>query len=84
MCDASDFAIGVVLGQRIDKKQHVIYYSIRTPNDAQLSYTTTEKESLATVFTLEKFLPYLLGSKTIIFTYHFALRYLMMKKDAKA
>ena len=44
MCDAFDFAIGAVLGQRIDNKQHVIYYSSRTLNDAQLNYTTTEKE----------------------------------------
>ena len=44
MCDASDFAIGVVLGQRIDNKQHVIYYSSRTLNDAQLNYTITEKD----------------------------------------
>jgi len=84
MCDASDFAIGAVLGQRIDNKQHVIYYSSRTLNDAQLNYTTTEKEFLAVVFALEKFRPYLLGSKTTIFTDHSALRYLMMKKDAKA
>ena len=44
MCDASDFAIGAVLGQRIDNKQHVIYYSSRTLNDAQMNYTTTETE----------------------------------------
>ena len=83
MCDASDFVIGVVLRQRIDNKQHVIYYSSRTLNDAQLNYTTTEKEFLAVVFALEKFRPYLLGSKTTIFTDHSVLRYLMMKKDAK-
>ena len=34
MCDVSDFAIGVVLGQRIDNRQYVIYYSSRTLNDA--------------------------------------------------
>ena len=84
MCDSSDFAIGVVLGQRIDNKQHVIYYSNRTLNDAQMNYTTTEKEFLAVVFALEKFCPYLLGSKTTIFTDHSALRYLIMKKDVKA
>ena len=84
MCDASDFAIGAVLGQRTDNKQHVIYQSSRTLKDAQLNYTTTEKEFLAAVFTLEKFRPYLLGSKTTIFTDHSAFRYLMMKKDAKA
>jgi len=52
MCDASDFAIGTVLRQRIDNKQHVIHYSSRTHNDAQLNYITTEKEFLAVVFTL--------------------------------
>ena len=57
MCDASDFAIGTVLGQRLDNKQHVIYYSSMTLNDAQLNYTTTEKEYLAVVFALEKFCP---------------------------
>ena len=84
MCDTSDFAIGAVLGQRKDNKQHVIYYSSRTLNDAQMNYTTTEKEFLAVVFALEKFRPYLLGTKTTIFTDHSALRYLMLKKDAKA
>ena len=78
------FCHGTVLGQPIDNKQHVIYYSNRTLNDAQMNYTTTEKEFLTVVFALDKFRPYLLGSKTIIFTDHSALRYLMMKKDAKA
>jgi len=84
MCDALDLAIGAVLGQRIDNRQHVIYYSSRTLNDTQQNYTTTEKEFLAVVFVLEKFRPYLLGSKITVFTDHSALRYLMMKKDAKA
>jgi len=39
---------------------------------------------LVVVFTLEKFWPYLLGSKTVIFTDHSALKYLMNKKEAKA
>ena len=30
MCDASDYAIGAVLGQRTDNRQHVIYYASRT------------------------------------------------------
>ena len=72
MCDASDFAIGAVLGQRIDNKQHVIYYSSKTLNDAQINYTTTEKEFLALMIALEKFHPYLLGSKITIFTDHSA------------
>ena len=43
MCDASDFAIGVVLGQRIDNKPYVIYSASHTLNDAQLNYIITEK-----------------------------------------
>jgi len=83
-CDASDFVTGTILGQCIDNKQHVIYYSSRTLNDAQLNYTTTEKEFLARVFALKNFCPYLLGTKTTIFTDHFALLYIMLKKDMKA
>ena len=84
MCDASDFTIGAVLGQRIDNRQHEIYYSSRTLNDAQQNYTTTEKKLLAVVFVLEKFRPYLFGSKSVIFTDYLALKFLMTKKEAKA
>ena len=34
MCDASDYAIGAVLGQRVGKASHAIYYAFRTFNDA--------------------------------------------------
>jgi len=61
MCDASDFTIGAVLGQRIVNNQHMLYFSSRTLNEGQLNYTMTEKEFLAIVFALEKFRPYLLG-----------------------
>ena len=84
MYETSDYAISVVLGQRIDNRKHVIYYACRTLNEAQLNYTTTEKEFLAVVFALEKFHQYLLGSKAMIFTDHSSLTYLMQKKDAKA
>ncbi|PRQ58347.1 putative nucleotidyltransferase, Ribonuclease H [Rosa chinensis] len=83
MCDASDYALGAVLGQRVNKLSHVIYYASRTLNDAQLNYSTTEKELLAVVFALEKFRSYLIGSKVTIFSDHAALRYLLTKKDAK-
>jgi hypothetical protein len=83
MCDANDFALGAVLGQRVDKVPHAIYYASRTLNDAQLNYSTIEKELLAIIFALEKFRSYLIGSKVIIFTDHAALRYLFANKDAK-
>ena len=55
MCDASDYVVGVVLGQQRDKISHVIYYASWTLNNAQLNYTTIEKELLALVFAFEKF-----------------------------
>ena len=83
MCDASDFAVGAVFGQRIDKKPTVICYASKMLADAQLNYSTTEKELLAVVFSLEKFRPYILGSKIIVYTDHAALKYLLSKKEAK-
>ncbi|MHC5924270.1 Ty3/Gypsy family RNase HI domain-containing protein, partial [Streptococcus pyogenes] len=63
---------------------HPVYYSSKTMNEAQRNYTVTEKELLAIVFAMEKFRPYLMGSKVIVHTDHAALRYLMTKKDSKA
>jgi hypothetical protein len=73
MCDASDFAVGAVFGQWVGKLPHVIYYASKILMDAQVNYTTTEKELLAVVFALDKFRSYLLGSKVIIFYDHAAL-----------
>jgi len=50
MCDASDYAIGAVLGQRKEKVFHVIYYSNKVLDGAQLHYATAEKEFLAIVY----------------------------------
>ncbi|WJZ84376.1 hypothetical protein VitviT2T_003982 [Vitis vinifera] len=84
MCDASDLAMGAVLGQREDGKSYVIYYASKTLNEAQRNYTTTEKELLAVVFALDKFHAYLVGSVIVVFTDHSALKYLLTKQDAKA
>ena len=83
MCDASDFAMGAVLGQRAKKVFKAIYYPSKTLNQAQENYSITEKEMLAIVFACEKFRPYILGSHVIIHTYHAAIKYLMAKKEAK-
>ena len=83
MCDASDFAIGAVLGQKREKNFQLIYYASRTLNDAQLNYATTEKELLAIVFAFDKFRPYLVGNKVVVHTDHSSIKYLMTKKDAK-
>ena len=81
MCDASNFTVGAVLGQRMYKKPIVICYESKTLAHTQLNYTTTKKELLAVVFALEKFRPYVLGRKIIVYTNHVALKYLLSKKD---
>ena len=83
MCDISDYAIGAVLGQRKNNVFHTIYYASRTLNDAQLNYATTEKELLAVVYAFDKFRPYLMGNKVLVYTDHAAIRHLVSKKDAK-
>ncbi|GKE06770.1 reverse transcriptase domain-containing protein, partial [Tanacetum coccineum] len=84
MCDASDFAVGAVLGQRKTKYFHPIHYASKTMTEAQSYYTTTEKELLAVVYAFEKFRPYLVLLKTIVYTDHSAIKYLMAKPDAKS
>ena len=62
MCNASDYAMGAVLGQKADKVFRAIYYSSKTFNEAQENYSTTEKEMLAMVFACKKLRPYILES----------------------
>ncbi|GJZ79665.1 reverse transcriptase domain-containing protein [Tanacetum coccineum] len=83
MCDASDFAIGAVLGQKDGKNFYPIHFASKTLNSAQQKYTITEKELIAVVFAFDKFRSYLILSKTIVRTDHSALRHLFKKKDAK-
>jgi hypothetical protein len=83
MCDASDYAVGAVLGQCKDKKHTAISYASKTLIGPQLNYATTEKELLAVVFAIDKFRSYLVGSKVIVYTNHATLKYLFKKKDAK-
>ncbi|GJR40785.1 reverse transcriptase domain-containing protein, partial [Tanacetum coccineum] len=83
MCDASDYAIGAVSGQRKTKHFQPIHYASKTMTDAQAHYTMTEKELLAVVYAFEKFWPYLVLLKTIVYTDHSALKYLLAKQDAK-
>nr|GEW23572.1 reverse transcriptase domain-containing protein [Tanacetum cinerariifolium] len=84
MCDASDFAIGAVLGQRHEKHFRPIHYASKTMTDAESNYNTPEKEMLAVVYAFEKFRSYLIMNKSIVHTDHSALKYLFAKKDAKA
>nr|GEV82263.1 reverse transcriptase domain-containing protein [Tanacetum cinerariifolium] len=84
ICDASDYAVGADLGQRIEKHFRPIHYASKIMTQAKTNYTTTEKEMLAVVYAFEKFRSYLIMNKSIVYTDHLALKYLFSKKDAKA
>ncbi|RDX98480.1 Retrovirus-related Pol polyprotein, partial [Mucuna pruriens] len=71
MCDASNSALGAVLGQRAGVGQPVH------------NYTRIEKKLLAIVFALDKFHSYLLGSRIIVLSNHATLKYLLKKPYAK-
>ena len=84
MCDASDYVVGVVLGQRVDKKLNVIHYASKTLDIAQRNYANTEKEFLAVVFACDKFRSYIVDSKVTVHTDHAAIKYiiLLLKKNS--
>nr|GEY27204.1 reverse transcriptase domain-containing protein [Tanacetum cinerariifolium] len=84
MCDASDFVIGAILGQRQENHSRPIHYASKTMTEAESNYTITEKEMLALVYAFEIFWSYLIMNKRIVYTDHFALKYLFAKKDSKA
>nr|GFA14740.1 reverse transcriptase domain-containing protein [Tanacetum cinerariifolium] len=80
---ASDYVVGAVLGQRVEKHFHPIHYASKTMNQAETNYMTTEKEMLAVVYAFEKFQSYLIMNKSIVYIDHSDLKYLFAKKDAK-
>jgi hypothetical protein len=83
MSDASDYAVGAVLGQRKEGRVHTVYYGSKTLNEAQSNYATMEKELLAVVFAFEKFRSYIVNLKVIVYSDHATIKYLLAKKDAK-
>nr|GEX06917.1 DNA-directed DNA polymerase [Tanacetum cinerariifolium] len=83
MCDASDFAVGAVLGQKDGKNFHPIYFASKTLNPAQQKYTVIKKELMVVVFAFDKFRSYVILSKTIVYADHSALKHLFKKQDAK-
>nr|GEU63365.1 reverse transcriptase [Tanacetum cinerariifolium] len=83
MCDASDYAVGAVLGKRKTNHFQPIHYASKNMTDAQAHYTTMEKELLAVVYAFKKLRPYLVLSKTIVYMDHLALKYILAKQDTK-
>jgi len=83
MCDASDYVVGAVLGQRKGKLFYTIHYASKALNDTQSNYTIAEKELLVIMYALEKFRVYRIGSKVIVYTDGVVIRYLLAKPKSK-
>jgi len=77
--DASDIAIGAVLGHEEDKKPYAIYYINKNLSLAELNYTVTEKEFIAVIHAVNKFRHYITGYPVILYTNHFSIKYLANK-----
>ena len=79
--DASQTAVGYILGQILDGKEHVIAYGGRELSHAETRYSTTEREALAVVDGIKRYQPYLSGKKFYVHTDHGSLSWLMSVKD---
>jgi len=71
--DASDTAIGAVLGQEEDKKPYTIYYISKNFSPDKLNYTVTKKEFLVVIHAVNKFRHYIIGYPVVLYTNHFAI-----------
>ena len=78
--DASNVAIGSVLSQKDDKNfDHPIYFASRQLIAAERNYTTTEREALGIIYSVQKFCHYLLGYPFVFHVDHNALKYMVNK-----
>lgn len=82
--DASNIAIGAILGQQEDSKPYVIYFISKNLSPAELNYTVTEKEFLVVIYAINKFQHYITGYPTFVHIDHTTIRYLMNKRITNA
>jgi hypothetical protein len=82
--DASDTAIGVVLGQEENHLPYAIYFINKNMTPAELNYTVTKKEFLAVIYAINKFRHYITGYSTFVHTDHSSIKYLMNKPITNA
>ena len=74
--DASSTGLGAVLLQRADDKLHPVSYASRKLLDRETRYSTIERECLAIVWGIQKFVRYLHGRKFHLETDHRPLTFL--------
>jgi len=79
LIDASDMAIGAIIGQEEDKKSYVIYYINKNISPADLKYAVDKKDFLVVVSAINKFKHYITGYLVVLYTDHSAIKYLANK-----
>ena len=79
--DASNSALGYIIGQRVEGVEYVVAYGGRELNNAEKRYSTTKREALAVVDGIKRYQPYLHGRKFFVHTDHSSLSWLMNVKD---
>lgn len=80
-CDASGAGIGAVLSQESEQGESVVAYASRTLTRQEQNFSTTERECLAVIFAVEKFRPYVEGTRFTVVTDHYSLLWLRNLKD---
>jgi hypothetical protein len=78
--NASLLVMGAMLSQNVIRKSdQPMMYASRLLNITQQNYSTTHTQVLAMVFSLHKFIHYLVGNKFFFYVDHMALVYLVNK-----
>lgn len=80
-CDASDCGLGGVLTQVINGEEKVIAFASRSLSKAERNYSVTERECLAVLFSVDKFRPYIEGTRFTVITDHYSLLWLNRLKE---
>jgi hypothetical protein len=81
LTDASSYALGAALFQGESPDERPIEYASRLLKPPEKNYSTTEREALAVVWSVQKFRGYLEEAPAVIITDHQPLRWLMSLKS---
>lgn len=80
-CDASDTGLGGILTQYINNEEVVIAFASRSLSRTERNYSITQRECLATIFSIEKFRPFVEGTHFTVVTDHYSLLWLNNLKE---